>query len=163
MTFRKLSPDDLRQHKGVSFVGVSVAVFVYNDQGKILLLKRGKKARDENGRWAPVAGGLKHGESLDAALSRELKEECRAAPISTDFLGYLDVFRTSDEGLPTHWLCMCFAVKVDPALVEIGEPEATEDLDWFSIEALPTPLHSQFDMFMNKLGDKLKVAVKSKP
>ena len=76
-------------------------------------------------------------------------------PKSVDFIGYIDVFRQTEDGQPTHWLAMYFAVLVDPALVKNGEPEAIDEIGWFKLNEFPTPMHSQFDNFMKRYGDQL--------
>lgn len=156
MKFQQLSPETLRRHKGVSFVGVSTVVFPHDGNGKIFLMKRSQKARDEYGNWTPIAGGLKHGQAAEANMRRELKEECGTEPMQTEFLGYADAFRSSPEGVPTHWVVLYFAAKVDPGLVKIAEPDMVDDWGWFGLDALPDPLHSQLDIFMDNLGDKLR-------
>ena len=156
MTFKKLSPEEIRKHKGVSFTGVTTVFFCYNDDGQLFLARRSKNARDEHGRWDPGAGGLKHGQSLEENVKRELLEEYGAKALKLDFIGYRDVFRELDDGTPTHWLAMDFAIKVDPSEVRINEPDMIDEVGWFSLDALPEPLHSQFNTFLELHGDKLK-------
>lgn len=161
MSFKKLSPEELRKHKGISFTGITTVFFCHDGKGNIFLAKRSKNTRDEHGRWDPGGGGLKHGQSLEQNLHRELKEEYNATPISTEFIGYFDAFRTSPEGKPTHWLAMCFAVQVDSKEIKINEPDMFDDYGWFSLDDLPKPLHSQFDVFMKKHGKKLNALLSS--
>ncbi|MEO8863143.1 MAG: NUDIX domain-containing protein [Candidatus Saccharimonadales bacterium] len=156
MTFVKLSPKQLREHKGKSFVGITVAFLCHDGKGNLLLSKRSQNARDERGRWDNGGGGLKHGEAVEAGLRREVKEEYSVEPISTEFINYFDVFRTDDDAQPTHWLAMCFAVLVDSSKVKIGEPDMIDELGWFTLDKLPSPMHSQFDVFMNLHGDNLR-------
>ena len=87
MTFAKLSPEDIRAHKGISFTGISAVFFCYDDEGSIFLARRSKNARDEHGTWAPGAGGHKHGEALERTVRRELKEEFGAEPHMFDESG----------------------------------------------------------------------------
>lgn len=156
MNIRKLPSDVIRQHKGVSFPGVSTVFFCHDGKGKIFLAKRSKKARDEHGRWDPGAGGLKHGFTLEENIRRELREEYSAVPIEMEFVGYWDALRELDDGTPTHWLAMGFAVLVDPRKVSINEPEMFEDSGWFTLNSLPKPMHSQMEVFLNKHGKKFK-------
>ena len=156
MSFAKLSPEELRRHKGVSFTGITTVFFCHDGKGEIFLTKRSAKTRDEHGRWDPGAGGLKHGQTLEDNMRRELKEEYDVEPIETKFIGYNDVFRTSPEGLPTHWLAMYFAVKIDPKKVRINEPDMVDGQGWFNIDDLPSPLHSQFDSFLSRHGVALR-------
>lgn len=161
MAFKKLSAETLRKHKGISFTGITTIFFCHDGNGKLFLTKRSLQTRDEHGRWDPGAGGLKHGQSVEENMKRELKEEYGVAPLSTEFIGYFDAFRTSPEGLPTHWLAMCFAVKVDPKKVTIKEPEMVEDFGWFTLNDLPRSLHSQFDYFISLHGERLKTIMSS--
>jgi 8-oxo-dGTP diphosphatase len=156
MSSEKLSSETLRKHKGLSFTGITTVFFCHDGKGKIFLTKRSKRTRDEQGRWDPGAGGLKHGQTLEENLLRELKEEYDVTPFATEFIGYLDVFRKNDAGQSTHWLAMYFAVRVDPHKVHVNEPDKVDDSGWFSLDALPTPLHSQFEPFIAKHGDKFR-------
>lgn len=156
MAFQKLSSEELRKHKGISFTGITTVFFCHDGKGRLFLTQRSKNTRDEHGCWDPGGGGLKHGQSVEASLRREVKEEYGVEPLETEFMGYFDAFRESPEGHPTHWLAMCFAVKVDPAKVKIMEPEMVDDSGWFELDSLPEPLHSQFNLIMSKLGRKLK-------
>lgn len=115
MTFMKLTAEELRKYKGISFTGITTTFFCHDGKGRIFLTKRSKNTRDEHGRWDPGAGGLKHGQSIEENMRRELLEEYNVKPIKSEFIGYFDAFRKSPEGLPTHWLSMVFAVQVDPA------------------------------------------------
>ncbi|HSX27764.1 MAG TPA: NUDIX domain-containing protein [Patescibacteria group bacterium] len=156
MKFEKLSSDIIRKHKGVSFPGVTTIFFCHDGNGKLFLAKRSKLSRDEHGRWDPGAGGLKHGQTVEDNMKRELKEEYNVEPISSEFIGYFDAFRINPDEQPSHWVAMCFAVQIDPGKVKMNEPGMFEDSGWFSLSNLPEPMHSQFEVFMNIHGEKLK-------
>ncbi len=156
MPINKLPPEDIRKHKGVSFTGITTVFWCYDSSCRLFLAKRSQNARDEHGRWDPGAGGLKHGNTLEENVRRELKEEYDVEPLRIDFIGYRDVFRQLDDGTPTHWLAMDFAAKVEPHKVKINEPDTFDDHGWFALEALPDPLHSQFDTFMRLHGDTFR-------
>jgi ADP-ribose pyrophosphatase YjhB (NUDIX family) len=156
MAFQKLPHGEIRKHKGTSFTGISTVFFCHNGKGELFLTKRSTQARDEHGTWDPGAGALKHGLTLEDNVRRELLEEYNVSPLSIDFIGYRDVFRTDKNNNPTHWLAMDFAVKVDPKQVKIMEPEKVDDYGWFTLDNLPSPMHSQFNIFMQKHGTKLK-------
>jgi len=120
------------------------------------MAKRSARARDEHGRWDFGGGGLKHGYSLEDNVRREVKEEYDAEAKDIEFIGYFDAFRETPEGVPTHWLAMCFAVRVDPAEVKINEPDLFDDGGWFTLDSLPSPPHSQIGIFMNLHSARLK-------
>ena len=116
-------------------------VFICHDgAGEILLARRSAGARDEPGTWDTGAGALEFGETFDAAVTREVKEEYATEPREITLLGVRNVVRA--EPL-SHWVAVVFSVLVDRAAVKIGEPDKFDELGWFSPDALPAPLHSQ--------------------
>ena len=132
---------DLR--RGIDHIGVSASFIIHDGSGRILLQKRGANARDENGNWDVGGGAIEFGESINEAVTREIKEELCVEPLDVRFLTVYDAFRTHN-GKKTHWIAIMHAVKVDPKEVKIGEPEKIEEIDWFTSDSLPSPLHSQF-------------------
>ncbi len=129
--------------RGIDHIGISACSISHDGKGKILLMKRGKKARDEHGKWDICGGAIEFGESIDEAVRREVMEELCVEPLDIDFLTVYDAHR-EHNGSKTHWIAIVHAVKVDPRKVKIGEPHKIEEIGWFSAETLPSPLHSQF-------------------
>ncbi|MGA5298777.1 NUDIX domain-containing protein [Nucisporomicrobium flavum] len=119
-------------------VRVSCVFVCHDGNGRILLAKRSAAARDEPGTWDTGAGALEFGETFDDAVTREVREEYTATPQDITMLGVRNVVRPG-----SHWVALVFAVRVDPAVVRIGEPHKFDELEWFTVEALPSPLHSQ--------------------
>lgn len=152
----KLSSDTLRRHKGISFVGVTTPFLCYDDKGRVFLAKRSKNARDEQGRWDFGSGGLKVGETVEANMRRELMEEYGVEPLKVTLLGHFELFRTLPDGTKTHWIGIAHAVQVDPKKVSIMEPDMFDDSGWFTMDTLPSPLHSAvgpiyLDMYLEKI------------
>jgi ADP-ribose pyrophosphatase YjhB (NUDIX family) len=150
-----MTPEDLRKHKGTSFVGVTASFFCHDGKGRFYLARRSQKARDEQGTWDPGGGGVKFGETVEESIRREVKEEYGADAKELEFLGYDDAFRKLADGTPTHWIAMRFAVLVDPTQVKICEPDVLTEGGWFTREALPEPLHSMFPAFLAKYKKQL--------
>lgn len=119
------------------------------------MAKRSKNARDEQGTWEVGGGGLKWGLTAEENMLREVKEEYNAVPLEVEFLGYRDIFRELPDATPTHWVGIDFAVKVDPKQIRINEPDMFDDSGWFSLNTLPSPLHSQQLSAFNLYRDKL--------
>lgn len=132
---------DLR--RGVDHIGVTVCALVHDGNGRLLLMKRGPKARDENGRWDIVGGALEFGEKLEDAIKREIMEEICSDALEIEYVHSYEAHR-EHNGQPTHWIAMVHAVKVDPATVKIGEPHKISELGWFNLHNLPEPRHSMF-------------------
>ena len=162
MAFKKLSPETLRRHKGISFAGITVCFMCYNGRGEFFLGKRSRNSRDEHGRWDLGGGGLKWGSSVEDTLRREIKEEYGATAQHITFLGYRDLFRTLEDGTPTHWVGLDFAVRVDPAEVAIQEPNMFDDSGWFRLDNLPQPAHSQQAYTLDKYRNQLESILKNR-
>lgn len=157
MTKTPLTADQLRSHKGVSFIGITTPFICYNTRGEVFLTRRSRNTRDEHGRWDFGSGGAKHGQSIEENMLRELLEEYGVKPLKSTFIGHFDAFRTLDDGTPTHWLALCFANLVDPAEVRVMEPTMVDEAGWFSLDDLPEPLHSQCEAnFLPRYGARLR-------
>lgn len=155
--FKPLSSEELRQHKGVSFVGVTTCFFCHDGKGKIVMAKRSKNARDEQGRWDIGAGGLKWGVTAKENVRREVLEEYNVIAKQIKPLGYREVFRTREDGVKTHWIALDFTVLVaNPSDVRIGEPEVFDDIGWFTLDNLPKPIHSQLKEHLKLYAVELK-------
>ena len=155
MTFQKLTSEELRKHKGISYPGVTTSFLCYDSSGRVFQAKRSKHSRDEQGSWEFGGGGLKHGQTLINNLTRELKEEFNFKPLKLDFIGHFEMFRESN-GIKTHWLAMGFAVLVDPEELNINEPEMFDDHGWFTLETLPSPQHSVTHLYLEQYGEKIR-------
>ncbi len=151
----KLTSDVIRAHKGISFVGVTTSFLCYDSDGYFVMAKRGKQARDEQGTWDQGGGGLKWGVTAEDNVRREVLEEYGATARQIDFIGYRDVFRTLPDGTKTHWLLLSFAVLVNREEVRNNEPEVLDEIGWFTLDTLPTPLHSQQLPLFKQYPDEL--------
>lgn len=128
--------------KGVDFTGVAVVFFCHDGQGNFVMQKRGQGCRDERGVWDIGGGGLKFNEQVEEGIRREVREEYGAEVKACEFLGYRDVHR-EQEGVSTHWIALDFKVLVDREQVKANEPEKFDGLEWFTLETMPTEVHSE--------------------
>jgi 8-oxo-dGTP diphosphatase len=145
--------------KGFDHVGITVCYLCHDGQGNILLNKRGAKARDENGKWDPGGGGLEFGDSVEATLRKEIKEEYCADVLDFEFMGYRDLFREIN-GKKSHWLTLDFIVRVNRDQVKNGEPHKFDEIGWFRLDALPSPLHSGVPALFEKNKKKINEILK---
>lgn len=120
------------------------------------MAKRGKNARDENGRWDIGGGAVEMGRTVEETLKCEVKEEYCADVISMEFLGFEDIFR-EQLGQETHWISFDYKVLVDPKQVKNGEPHKLDEVRWFTLDTLPKTedLHSCGPKFFERYKDKL--------
>jgi len=135
--------------KGVDYIGVSIVFLCHDIRGNILLAKRGQNSRDERGNWDVGGGGLEFDGTVESTLKKEIKEEYCTDVLDYEFLGYRDVHREND-GKNTHWIALDFKVLVDGDEVKNGEPHKFDEIGWFRLDNLPSPLHSQFPVFLQK-------------
>ena len=140
--------------KGKDYTGISVVFLCHDGKGNILLSKRSTKCRDEHGTWDPGGGGLEFGDTVENTLKKEIAEEYCTDVLDFEFLGYRDVHREHD-GRKTHWLALDFKVLIDRNKVKNGEPHKLEAVEWFTLDNLPSPTHSQFPNFLKLYKDKI--------
>jgi 8-oxo-dGTP diphosphatase len=141
--------------KGSDYIGNTVVYFCHDGKGSVLLGKRGKNSRDEQGRWDIGGGGIEFGDTVENTLKKEIREEYCTEVLDYEFLGYRDVHR-EHNGKPTHWIALDFKVLVDRKKVKNGEPHKFDAVEWFTLKTLPTPIHSQLPNFLKLYKEKIK-------
>lgn len=114
------------------------------------MAKRSQNARDEQGTWDVGCGGLKWGSSLEDNVRREVREEYGADAMQIALLGFREVFRKLTNGELTHWISFDYAALIEPEQVRNNEPEMIDEVGWFSLNNLPSPLHSQLPVYFEK-------------
>jgi 8-oxo-dGTP pyrophosphatase MutT (NUDIX family) len=132
--------------QGRDYTGVAVVFICHDDAGNILLNKRSAQCRDEQGAWDVGGGGLDFGDTIEDTLRKEIAEEFCTDVLAYEFLGYRDVHRVHD-GHKTHWVALDFKVHIDRKKVSNGEPHKFDNLQWFTLDTLPEPMHSQWPQF----------------
>ncbi len=140
--------------KGFDYIGVCVTFYCHDGQGNYLFHKRSELCRDEHGRWDCGGGGLKFGETLLEGVKREVNEEYGVSPLQIEVLGVSDVFREI-EGEKSHWIAFRYKVLVERDRVINNEPEKHSELGWFTLNNLPSPLHSQIPDELEAFRGKL--------
>jgi len=123
---------------GVDFIGVSVGAMIVNDQREVLLCKRSRTARNEQGQWEIPGGEVEFGEKLVDAIHREMKEELDIDLELTQQLPAADHIITAEH---QHWVPTTFLAKLKgKKLPRIMEPDKCDAVGWFSFDKLPKPL-----------------------
>lgn len=129
--------------RGVDFIGVTCSFVCHDGKGNILMHKRSKNCRDEQGNWDNGGGAHEFGSTIEETVRREIKEEYGADVLELQYIKTYDAHRTLTDGRPTHWLAVLFAAKVDPKQAHNNEPYKIDEIGWFTLDKLPNPLHSQ--------------------
>ena len=60
---------------GTDCIGVGCGALIINDKNEVLLLKRGKKSKNEVGVWSKVGGTVEFGDTIEDTVVKEAKEE----------------------------------------------------------------------------------------
>ncbi len=142
--------------KGIDYIGLTTTFLCHDGKGHVLMNKRSLNCRDEHGCWDPGGGSIEFGKTAVDNLRKEIAEEYCTTVLDYEFLGYRDVLRTQNGKL-THWLSLDFKVLVDRSKVKNGEPHKLDALEWFTLNKLPEPVHSQLPEFLRKYKEKLEL------
>ncbi|HWH07035.1 MAG TPA: NUDIX domain-containing protein [Candidatus Paceibacterota bacterium] len=140
--------------KGFDYTGVTIVYFCHDGNGNFVMAKRSANCRDEHGTWDPGGGGLEFGDTVERTLRKEIREEYSTDVLDYEFLGFRDAHR-EHNGEKTHWIALDFKVLVDRDKVRNGEPHKFDEVAWFTLDALPSPLHSLMPYFIEKYRDSL--------
>lgn len=139
--YQVLSLRDNKSRTGIDHIGICVSFVCHDGNGNTLLQKRSQTCRDERGTWDFGGGKMEFGEDFAQAALRELKEEYDCDGEIEYQLPVANVLREND-GVKTHWINVAFIIKVNPKEVKIGEPKDIDELGWFKLDKLPSPMHS---------------------
>lgn len=122
---------------GRDYIGVGGGVLIFNTDGEILLLKRGKYVRNEAGWWCKPGGTVEYGEKSMDAMKREIKEEVN---LDIDIWGVLPNTDhiLKEEG--QHWLAVNFLATVRGGELKNMEPDKCDEVRWFALDDLPEKL-----------------------
>ena len=118
-------------------VRVGCGALIINDKGEVLLLKRGKKTRNQAGLWCQPGGGVDYGETVEQAIIREIKEELGIEIQLVKYLCYTDQILSDED---QHWIAISYLGKIVKGEAQNLEPHKHEEIAWFSINSLPDDL-----------------------
>jgi 8-oxo-dGTP diphosphatase len=122
---------------GIDYIGVGVGAFIFNDKGNFLMMKRGPKAKNEVGAWMLPGGAVEFGETQKNAIIREVREELGVEIEIEKQLPCWDHILPNEK---QHWVTNVFSARIIHGEPKILEPEKCEELKWFSLNALPSPI-----------------------
>lgn len=150
----KYKQTDLK--RGVDYIGVNCAFFCHDKDNRFLMHKRSQNCRDEQGRWDNGAGSMEFGETFAETVRREIMEEYGVEPLEIEYIATENMLR-DHNGQTTHWIKNLHWVLVDPDQVKMNEPDKMDEIDWFSFDNLPEPLHSQAVKGIESIKKHLKL------
>lgn len=130
---------------------ITTAAWCHDGVGSVFLMRRGLNCRDEHGTWDLCAGNLEYGWTVEDNMIKEIAEELGVTPLSLRFLGYRDVSR---DGLPQR-VALDFTAEVPRKGTHLVERHKFTDSGWFTMDYLPSPLHSQLPQIISQYGQRL--------
>lgn len=119
---------------GIDYIGVGGGALIVNDQKEVLLLKRGPKAKNDQGKWERPGGTVEFGEKIEDMIKREIREETGLEIEIIKMLGYTDHFIETKN---SHWVSFGFLAKIIKGEPKVMEPGKHEDIAWFPLDNLP--------------------------
>ncbi len=136
---------------GKDYIGVGLGVAIFNDKGEVLLMKRGKKCYNEIGTWALIGGKLDFGETLHQGIIREVLEKIDVRiEIDSNLLFYDHILPAENQ----HWVAHIFTAHATSGIPKIMEPEKCDELAWFSLDNLPSPIAQMSQKALDYLTNK---------
>ena len=123
--------------RGIDFIGVGVGALIVDEAGRLFLAQRGPQAKNERGMWEFPGGSVEFGETLRAALQREIREEFGVEIKVGALLDVVDHI-LPDEG--QHWVSPTYLCKLVAGMPQIMEPEKCTAIGWFLPSNLPAPM-----------------------
>lgn len=123
--------------RGVDYIGVGVGAILVNGAGQLFLAKRGEQAKNERGCWEFPGGSVEFGETVAAALKREMREEYAVEIEVGELLDVVDHI-LPEEG--QHWVSPTYICRITAGEPRIVEPEKCAEIGWFFPHAGPEPL-----------------------
>ena len=123
--------------RGFDYIGVGVGAVIVDELGRLFLSKRGPLAKNERGLWEFPGGSVEFGETLAAALKRELLEEYGVQIAVGELLDVVDHILPEEK---QHWISPTYLCKITSGIPQILEPGKCTQIDWFLPEDVPDDL-----------------------
>jgi mutator protein MutT len=117
--------------RGTDYIGVGVGAAIFDKNGKLFITKRGKKAKNERGKWEIPGGSVELGETLEQALKREIKEEYGIEIKLLELLGVFDHIIVDEK---QHWVSPSYICILTKGKPKILEPEKCDAIGWFTLK-----------------------------
>lgn len=111
---------------------VGVGAVILDEANKVLLVLR-KKA-PEAGCWSLPGGKVDYMETIENAIMREIKEELGVEIEITQLVCVTNHIIQSED---VHYVAPTFTARITNGEVQNREPDALEDVQWFSINEIP--------------------------
>ena len=122
--------------QGIDYTGVGCGAFILNEEGKVLIMKRGVKCKNQKGYWQIPGGAIEFNETFHDALQREVEEELGIKIEVGELLALVDDIMHEEK---QHWVTPQFLCKIKEGSIVNKEPEKCEEIRWCSLDEIPEP------------------------
>ena len=113
--------------------GVGCGAAILRD-GRLLLVKRLRAP--EAGTWSLPGGKVDFGEPVADAVRREIREEVGLEIELVKPLGLVELIGVDDQ----HWVSPIYLADASAGEAVNNEPEKLGGVEWFALDAPPSPL-----------------------
>jgi 8-oxo-dGTP diphosphatase len=113
---------------------VGMGIYIADGKGNILMMLR--TSSREPGVWCAPGGHLEMGESFLEGARREVKEESGLDVEDVEMLSVINNIYSQDK----HYVNVDFLAKGVTGVPILGEPDKSEQMDWYPVDNLPEPL-----------------------
>jgi len=114
---------------------LGVGAFIRDQSGRLLLVQR--RREPEAGHWGLPGGKVDFGETIEAAVLREIEEELG---VTLRLDGLLCLVDQIDRAAGSHWVAPVYRAVIAAGDPVNREPAALAAIGWFTLDALPQPL-----------------------
>src|SRR5512139_2752494 len=139
--------------RGVDYIGVGVGAVIVNEGGELFFSQRGPQAKNERGLWEFPGGSVEFGETLAAALQREMDEEYGIEIAVRELLDVIDHI-LPEEG--QHWVSPTFICHITSGQPVIREPGKCAAIGWYAPEQAPANLTQVTRQNLNHYRERFK-------
>lgn len=115
---------------------IGVGAFILDGERRRLLLVR-RRRMPEADHWGLPGGKVDFGETVEAAVVREISEELGVEIAIDELLCIVDQI---DLAAGTHWVAPVYRAHIVRGEPSNREPAALASVGWFALDALPQPL-----------------------
>lgn len=111
---------------------IGVIAYIEDDQGKILLQKRGAKSRDDNGLYEAIGGGFDNADiDFRSAIIREIQEEA-GTEMNFSLEKCVGIYHCCKKDI--NWIFVVYYAKYLNGEIKIMEPEKCTNYQFFDYE-----------------------------
>jgi 8-oxo-dGTP pyrophosphatase MutT (NUDIX family) len=136
---------------------IAVGCLIFTLENKIILLERGQRARDSQGKLEGVGGGVDKGEeNLILVAQREIKEEIGNVEVKIEKILTIKMMAGDNN---TFWVVVDYLGRLKKGIPKIMEPEKTKKIHYLDLDEIKEETLSEYQKIAMKkykesYGDK---------